>query len=166
MRLYEIFLYIYKNFINMKKTVFILLTVLLAACSETREQKAQGLVKEYLNKNLNDPKSYESVSWGTLDSSFTTYEEIAAIDIAMQSKAAERAVDELKNGDPEIGEMYKKDYDSLTKRLDSIKLAYKPTFNCLMLKHKYRAKNAMGAVILEEKTFFIADDFSKVIYTK
>lgn len=43
------------------------LVIMLAACKQTPQQKAEALVKKYLDTSLNDPKSYESVSFGLLE---------------------------------------------------------------------------------------------------
>lgn len=50
----------------------IILFVLLAAvgCSKTPLDRAKENVKQYVKTMLNDPKQYESVSWGTLDSTY------------------------------------------------------------------------------------------------
>ena len=56
---------------SMKKLIIILCFVsLFISCTKTPEQKFQNLIKEYLTTVLNDPKSYESVSFGTLDNNY------------------------------------------------------------------------------------------------
>jgi len=45
----------------MKKLIPIALLVILSSC--TRQQKAERLIKKYLDSSLNDPKSYEPVSF-------------------------------------------------------------------------------------------------------
>lgn len=51
----------------MKKTYLAsALLVLLCSCQITKEQKAKKLVDDYLKGTLNDPGSYESVSFGNL----------------------------------------------------------------------------------------------------
>ena len=39
------------------------LAVLLASCGDSKQEKAETLVKKYLETKLNDPKSYESVTF-------------------------------------------------------------------------------------------------------
>ncbi|MCD8030051.1 MAG: hypothetical protein LUF85_04280 [Bacteroides sp.] len=95
----------------MKKLLVILfISLILAGCSD--EKKAQRLIKQYLKENLNDPSSYQPVSFGEL-------------------------------------EVYSTKYGQL-----------------INMKHKYRAKNAMGAIILEENTFEFDDAFTKVYRMK
>jgi hypothetical protein len=47
----------------MKKYIFITMLLILSACTFTKQQKAEKLIKKYLDSSLNDPKSYESVSF-------------------------------------------------------------------------------------------------------
>ena len=55
----------------MKKFV---LVILIFACSqkETPQQKAEAAVKKYVRKNAHKPSSYEPISFGKLDSIYTT----------------------------------------------------------------------------------------------
>jgi hypothetical protein len=148
----------------MKKLILLsLITSLFFACNTSDEEKAKNLVKEYLNKNLNDPKSYEEVSWGKLDSSFITFDEMYAIELARSKRLAEDAKSELETGDINLGNEYKRSYDSLNLVLENLQKEFKPKFNSLMIHHTYRGKNALGAVVIQEKTFYISDDLSKVI---
>ena len=48
------------------KRILLLLTLLITACSQTKQQKAEQAVKIYLEKTLNDPSSYESVSFSNV----------------------------------------------------------------------------------------------------
>jgi len=61
-------------FINLKfnhhamKRIVLLLTLFICACNhfESKQQRAQDLVTHYLKSTLNDPDSYESVSFSKL----------------------------------------------------------------------------------------------------
>lgn len=147
----------------MKYLLSLVLIICLLSCNTSNEDKTKALVKEYLSKNLNDPKSYEEVSWGKIDSSFITFEERYRIELHTLEKLSTDAISELRNGDISIGNENKKSYDSLNLVIENLKKQYKPTFNSLMIRHDYRAKNAFGAVVLQSKTFYISDDFSKII---
>jgi hypothetical protein len=46
----------------MKKSNLITLIAILASCTFTKQQKAEKLIKVYLDSALNDPHSYEPVS--------------------------------------------------------------------------------------------------------
>lgn len=47
----------------MKKPILIALIVILSACTFTKQQKAEKLVKDYLKTHLNDPDSYQYVEF-------------------------------------------------------------------------------------------------------
>ncbi|GAC1308097.1 MAG: hypothetical protein NVSMB24_21190 [Mucilaginibacter sp.] len=50
----------------MKKNLLIALFIILSSCTQTKQQKAESLVKDYLKTHLNDPNSYESVSFSPI----------------------------------------------------------------------------------------------------
>jgi uncharacterized lipoprotein YmbA len=45
----------------MRKVLFLIMAVLLAACSTTPEQRAQRLVTDYIKSTANDPSSVQDV---------------------------------------------------------------------------------------------------------
>jgi hypothetical protein len=147
----------------LKKLIVFALAISIFSCTVSDENKAKTLVKDYLKNSLNDPKSYEEISWGKIDSSFITFDEMYAIEIARSKRLGEDAISELKYGDIDLGNEYKRSYDSLNLVIKNLKKEYKPKFNSLMIQHSYRAKNVMGALIIQSKIFYIADDFSRVI---
>jgi len=51
----------------MKKIIIIALMAMFVGCAPKPEQVAQNLIKEYLQKTLDDPSSYEAVEFGQLD---------------------------------------------------------------------------------------------------
>ena len=57
----------------MKKILIYILLILLSACT-TPEKKAKKLIESELYLTLNDFKSYEPVSYSSLDSLYSTYE--------------------------------------------------------------------------------------------
>jgi hypothetical protein len=56
----------------MKKILLFVFAVLFIGCV-SKEQRAKKLIKEELRKTLHDFKSYEAVTFGTLDSVFTDF---------------------------------------------------------------------------------------------
>jgi len=163
----------------MKKLITILfaLTIIFASCTKSPEQKAQTCIKDYLKKHLNDVKSYEPVEFGKLDTFKTVFEksvtyEFLNKDIEFQFKLADEAAEDFK---------YPSLYDSKTcinqqteclKKIDSLqkiikikKSEFKPQEVFSML-HKFRAKNAMGGMILNEVTFIITKDFKETLELK
>lgn len=56
-------------------------------------------------------------------------------------------------------------YESEQEKLSNyLKTAY-PDHSCWVIDHKYRASNNIGALILNEETFYITKDCSSVINT-
>lgn len=53
----------------MKRLMLILSTlIILVSCDHTPQEKAEATIKKWMQKNLKDPSSYESVSFSKLDS--------------------------------------------------------------------------------------------------
>ena len=50
----------------MKKLLFITLVFILSSCSVTDQQKAESAVKDYIKEQLDDPSSYEPISFTDL----------------------------------------------------------------------------------------------------
>lgn len=53
----------------MKKIVFVILTIVITACSQSPEQKANTLIQENMKKSLYHPETYEAVET-VIDSAF------------------------------------------------------------------------------------------------
>ena len=132
----------------------------LGACSSSNEDKAKRTVKDYLKENLDNFKSYEPVFWGNL---------------------REFSIDSIKQNDSyyqehlhssiEYAEIVaqiegcRARYESEQEKLSNyLKTAY-PDHSCWVIDHKYRASNNIGALILNEETFYITKDCSSVINT-
>lgn len=129
-----------------RKTVLLwIVTVVMFACTTqsnlTPQQKAEGSVKDYLNKNLNDPHSYESVQFGTLDS--------IKVDTAALHNLR---IDESQVKDGLLASLYDPhEFDSLAKRVaDSVH-----QLGQWQIEHSYRAKNGFGALMLTKDVFYL-----------
>lgn len=84
----------------MKKTLLIAAIVSLVLCACTsNEKKAQNLIKEYLAEDLEYPTTYKPISFGTLDSLFTSLEtdEQMAYYLDMIGNCTQRAQDASRN---------------------------------------------------------------------
>ena len=53
----------------MKKVVFVILAILITACSQSPEQKANALIQEKVKNSLYHPETYEAVET-IIDSAF------------------------------------------------------------------------------------------------
>lgn len=47
----------------MRKVLFILIAVLLAACAKTDEERAQDMIRDYIMQTTNDPSSVQDIEF-------------------------------------------------------------------------------------------------------
>jgi hypothetical protein len=157
----------------MKKLIVLALVISIFSCNVSNENKAKTLVKDYLKNSLNDPKSYEEISWGKLDSSYSKIDLFSdedylrqldrkADEISLNKYEPNRTLNDMSRDIAELKSIQKK-ADSVGKLIEYKKVNFKPQFERFKINHIYRAKNAMGGLIIQKNTFYIADDFSKVI---
>ncbi len=154
----------------------LLLILLLSACShfQTKQQIAQGLIKKYLDSTLNDPHSYESVSFTKLDTGKTSYTETPEYDVldssitSIHDSLITERVDvnypSLYNTTRIVRKIRKLMQDSLLldSKLNNLQNQFKPIQNCWFISHTYRAKNGFGALGLHTTIFKIDTNLSKV----
>lgn len=147
----------------MKKLLIVLFSIfILISCSKSPEKQAKENVEKYIKAKLDDPKSYESVNFGKLDSTFSLFDESkegielqqqdekysqrmselsAEIDIADNISELDKIIEETK-----IISQKRKD---LTDTIFSRSIAYSGKFCGYKIKHSFRAKNKMGALVLD-----------------
>lgn len=149
----------------MKKIIlFTALSLVLFSCSKSQEEQAQENVKEYLSKKLDDPKSYESVSFGKLEKGKSSYKDdlkylkLVKEEIHTDSLAKALYEDVLtythENTIKAGMESYKKVSAILQSDIQSVidfEKKYKPV-DIFYMKHSFRANNKMGALILDSCT--------------
>jgi hypothetical protein len=153
----------------MKKILFAI--ILFSSCTFTKQQKAEKLIKDYLNIHLNDPHSYESVSFGKIDSAYSTLKEDS--DYLSSNRLIDQYqtdFDEWKAKNPDfdgisdlsdsqtkyfikMNDFYSNEKIKEMKLRDSIALKFKPSFKGWYIIHTYRAKNGFGALRLDESGF-------------
>jgi hypothetical protein len=162
------------NKTNMKKiiSIFIVLTVIISSCSISPEKKAQKAIKDYLQKNLNDAKSYESVEFSLLCKDETTIKntkfgkELDNLEFDCYADSL-GMIDSKKEKDYQMLTFYKTKFkndklkysNTLDQYRDSIK-NFKSEFVGYLMTHKYRAKNKMGGYILESALFIMDKNFN------
>jgi hypothetical protein len=159
----------------MKKALSLVLIVLVFSACNNNEKKAQKLIKEYLKTSMNDFSSYEPVEFSKLDSTFSYYRDTdegkklkKQLESTMESWSEwnERA---RKASSPVVEEMWLKfakeygiEFDSLY-NIDSIaEQSFKPEHIGFEMSHKFRGKNALGAIMLTENGFYFDRDLTKV----
>jgi hypothetical protein len=160
----------------MKKLFFVAL-ILSSGCSyvQNNQQRAESLVKKHLDSVLNDPHSYEGVSFGKLDTSKTFFANTQEWDIIEQKKlktevdlSIERVHERyptLYNHNKELEKIKKLVLDSVNygTEMEKAEKAFKSEQDGWYIKHVYRAKNGFGALGLHTTTFKINIDMNKVV---
>jgi hypothetical protein len=158
----------------MKKIILVLVVALaLFSCSKSPEKETQGNIVEYLKANMDDPSSYENVSFGKLDTLHSTYlesKEGIQLKIKEEKLASKMQLlsDEIDNTEsiPRLNEI-QKESDKITKErkdisdiLEKKSIGYKGAVTGFSMTHKFRGKNKLGAVILTEKRFLLDTKFN------
>ena len=152
----------------MKRYFFILFALLIIfGCTKSDDDKAAKLVKEWLEKNVNDPSSLEIVSITPVKTdSVLSYED--DIDYEMKKdeivSAYQFATRAIEDNVPSLAKEYENKAKAYEKDLEQIKNKFKPYSRGKITTVKYRAKNGFGALILEEKFFRFDDEITKIVY--
>ena len=152
----------------MRKILFVLVAFLvLAGCAKSDNDKASALIKEWFRNNLNDPSSLEIVSINNVetDSVLDCEDDVDYIqkqdELVMAYKFATKAIqDDI----PNLVKEYEDKANNLEKELEQMKDNFKPYSRGKIATVKYRAKNAFGALTLEEKTFRFDNEMTKIVY--
>lgn len=162
----------------MKRIILMLCAVSIASCSSP-EKKAEENVSNYIKAKLDDPQSYEVAESGKLlavksdlqnDPKFIQLYERYDKDSKFEISAYGTLLGTSANH-PETRKMaedlYKSAQDSAKAALDEVK-KYKAKFkpqDIYSMKHKFRAKNKMGGLVLDSVTAYLDKDL-KVLYLK
>jgi len=143
----------------MRITLCAILAFLVIGCSPSNEKKAQKLIAAELKQSLNDYSSYESVSYGTLDSVFNSLlEDTVYFSKKMDLERYQVLVP--------IEPKYQDSINALKPYVDSVEQAFKPKLVGWRMSHKFRSNNALGAKVLGEYLFFFDTELTKITETK
>lgn len=141
-------------------------TIIFSSC--TNEQKrAEKFVTNYVKERLNDPASYESVSFSDVKKVKRPYEQTATYkifgDAFMKAKEDFDFAKSFDNRDEmHTNLLLMQEYDSI---INARRSEWFPE-NEYCITHKYRARNAVGGVITTETVFFMDTAFSVITYTE
>ncbi len=137
---------------------------LLISCNTTPQGQAEKLVKNYLDKTMNDPSSYESISFTPLDSTFTEYaKSVEAAKIQAEISKLQWQSDSLKYADKPAEALIKiREAIALDSIYNLNKDNYKGEFNGWVTIHNYRGNNAMGGKVKAKTAFFLNPDLTIV----
>jgi len=141
------------------------LVVILSSCTQSNQKKAEKAVTNYIKSHIGDPASYEPVSFDTLKRDFA---------IGKWQKNINNYNDSAKHYDS-LYEVDNKKEDFITARfdLDMSKIFSKGVKDFSEFKdsacpygwvihHKFRGKNAMGALVLNEFDYNVSEHFDSV----
>ena len=146
-----------------KLKIFITASLLfvIGSCSESPELIAQKNIKEYIIKNLDDPKSYESVNFSKLEKGMSSYQdETKYKNLILEYNEMNKRVDEAndfamsmthENTIKSATESYEKlasMRSSILTETERYLKKYKPV-DIFKMKHSYRFKNKMGTLTLD-----------------
>jgi|SRR6202012_2889417 len=168
----------------MKKVFTALLLLLIIACKhvETKKEQAENLVKNYLKTALNDPGSYEGISFDTLRISYEEYtmgdpngrklDTLAASYIDSSAKYHDMAERNLLSANTNFKKyksyqhmdtIYKVKSDSVESIINHNGKGYKGKIDGYAINHTYRAKNGFGALMVYKTDFWFNSTLTKII---
>ncbi|WP_184548238.1 hypothetical protein [Mucilaginibacter sp. FT3.2] len=165
----------------MKKLLVAVLFI--SACShfQTKQECAESLVKKYLDSTLNDPHSYEKVSFDTLKPFIASYslgdpigkkmDTLAASYLDSSSKYSDHTGslyymnDKIKPNE-KLEKLYKSKEDSVERIIKEKDKTYKGAILSYSIEHTYRAKNGFGALGLHTTRFQIDSTLMKITYAE
>lgn len=167
--------------IPMYRFLFVLFIAILLSSCNSPEDKAKSLIKQNLKESLHDWDSYESVKFGTMDSSFfSIYDNPNYIGAINRYHSLKK---EYKDSEAEFW-IYKGEsdwakngrqnsIDNNFRLLDSMKLysqimigieeKFKPDFNGWKMQHSYRSNNALGNKIISHYIYYFNKDITEIV---
>ena len=142
----------------MKTITFLFFATLLVSCAKSNEEKAKVTVKNYLDSTLNDRKSYEAVSWGSLRRGYPIHSNMGEFKALMNRSDSFRKetnkYDILSNKHQELWDSILSINQQLIHLSEQeIREDTTQPQNGWIISHKYRAANKMGGTILFEEDF-------------
>lgn len=132
----------------LKVAAMIAMSFALGACTKTPEQRAQAMIEDYMQENLNDPASFELVEYSNLAN--RTPMERAFVLITNECIA--------KHQSDSIDAYLQRFKDSYTKQGKDPYEVLNKEMSC-----KYRANNAYGAKVIQEQMFVFDTDVTHIV---
>lgn len=149
----------------MKKLLFIFVAVLMVACTMTEQDKAERLVKDYMERNANDPSSVEYVEFGTLQPDsvisfyFTDeYEEMKDSDEILMNETERLRLEGKYKEAADMAERGLQFLERIEAKVDS----FKPYQRGMKMRLEYRAKNGVGALVKSTATVRFDNELTKI----
>lgn len=180
----------------MKKYFYLItMSILMMACGQTQEQKAEALIKESLKKSLYKPETYKPVET-KVDSAFTPYDDPAFFEelakliqmgrelemLESQAKSAKSSMSIWSSPHTAYGrneyQEAKEKYDEANAKIEKLTtkgrkqyeevatmLQTEPKFIGYKAVHNYRADNNAGNTLIGNAVFFIDKNFEEITYS-
>ncbi|RYZ61455.1 MAG: hypothetical protein EOO14_05005 [Chitinophagaceae bacterium] len=142
----------------MKKLTLIASAAFLFSCSSEPKDKVAESIKDYMNKNLNDAKSYEAVETSKPDSFYYSYFQTSEGQVAKVEIST--YVESNANPDDLLYEVFQDEKKKRDSILDIERKSYR--WYGWKVFHKYRAKNKFGAMVLQSDSFYLDKNFNVV----
>lgn len=141
----------------MRKLVFVF-ALLLSACSQpTKEELARQKIKEFIQKNANDPSSYESIEYGKLEefTEKTDYDrysqyvlDSSSVHLTIQFTAA---VDSMAGTHTELSPQLQQDLADLETERNAIEAI--PVAKFYRMRDRCRGKNKLGVLTISNYVY-------------
>ncbi len=142
----------------MKKVIYFFITALLLTACGSNEHAAQKLIKSQMKNIVTDYKSYQSISFGGLDSLFTTYQKDSTYVGLLREAAAYQALSSQQTqlaisaktlkqtkAIKKLVDAYADSAVLITNQASLYAKAFKSTFSGWQMSHTFSANNAQGA---------------------
>ena len=145
-------------------TVIASAMVILSACN-SEQKKAEKMVRGHIIERLNDPASYESVSFSDVKKVKRPFEQSEAYKIFGEAFLKAKEDFEFAKRFDNIDDMHSN--LELMKAYDSIMKVHEAEWNPeteYQITHKYRAKNQLGGVVTSESIYFMDTAFKIITY--
>lgn len=142
-----------RNIVDMKNYLF-LFALVFSACAqpESNSNKYEQGIKDWISKNINDPSSYESIEFGPLDTVYgITDKEYADYLSDSVTWYADYLIQEMERQNDSMNGKASKpkaDRPATPTRPRNHFIGYK-------MRHKFRGKNGMGALMVNEQFFYM-----------
>jgi hypothetical protein len=134
----------------MRKVLFFILAVMVTACTVTEQDRAENLIRQYLDRNANDPSSVDIIEVGQLRDDSVWYfhqtEESKVLDDSLKYYESEVEYLSSEGRYKESSAMAERAL-SLIDRIKAKTDSFKPYLRGKCLRMEYRAKNAVGALV-------------------
>lgn len=162
-------------------TAIAIVGVVLAfsGCRQSPQKQAEYIVKKQLEVSLHDFSSYESVLFGSLDSTFSQVEDLEEYNTSfskakdLKEKGLEKGKDAERYGEFGLYEeqaRYAREAACLLdsamyhiKKCQELDSLFTPEFVGWQITHTFRAKNASGNKIINHRIFYFDKDLTKII---